>query len=174
MIEYLDARALVLGAAKALSSESVPLARALGRTLARDIRAREDIPPFTKSTMDGCCGPGRRYPPVRDQGLRSRSNSRFWPTSPPAEIARKAVGPGQAVRIMTGAPLPAGADAVVMVEHTESHERTVRIRRGVRPGDNIGLAGEDLKRRDRARAGGRSSARPSRACWPRPDWPECR
>ena len=53
MIEYSDARALVLGAVKALPSESVPLARALGRTLARDVRAREDIPPFTKATMDG-------------------------------------------------------------------------------------------------------------------------
>ncbi|MGZ5514024.1 MAG: molybdopterin molybdotransferase MoeA [Candidatus Aminicenantales bacterium] len=147
MIEYLDARALVLGAAKALSSESVPLARALGRTLARDIRAREDIPPFTKSTMDGYAV---RAGDTRLSGTRTPLEVELEVLAdlPAGRIARKAVGLGQAVRIMTGAPLPAGADAVVMVEHTESHERTVRIRRGVRPGDNIGLAGEDLKRGD--------------------------
>ena len=53
MIEYSDARSFVLGAARTLPSESVPLAAALGRTLARDVEAREDIPPFTKATMDG-------------------------------------------------------------------------------------------------------------------------
>jgi molybdopterin molybdotransferase len=67
---------------------------------------------------------------------------------PAGRLSRKAVGPGQAIRIMTGAPLPAGADAVVMVEVTESHERTVKIRRAVEAGDNIGLAGEDLKKGD--------------------------
>jgi molybdopterin biosynthesis enzyme len=53
MIDYADARALVLATAKALPAESIPLSQALGRTLARDIKAREAIPPFTKATMDG-------------------------------------------------------------------------------------------------------------------------
>ena len=53
MIDYEDARAFVLSAAKTLPAESVSLAGALGRTLARDVKAREDIPPFTKATMDG-------------------------------------------------------------------------------------------------------------------------
>ncbi|NTU51997.1 MAG: hypothetical protein HGA94_06130, partial [Candidatus Aminicenantes bacterium] len=53
MIEYNDAQALVVSAARTLPAETVPLARALGRTLARDVKAREDIPPFTKATMDG-------------------------------------------------------------------------------------------------------------------------
>jgi molybdopterin molybdotransferase len=145
MIEYSDARAFVIGAAKALPPESVSLAQALGRTLARDIRAREDIPPFTKSTMDGYA--------VRAED--TRPSSRRTPHEVGLEVledlpagrrSRKAVGPGQAVRIMTGAPLPAGADAVVMVEDTESRDRAVRVRREVRPGDNIGLAGEDLKK----------------------------
>jgi molybdopterin molybdotransferase len=60
--------------------------------------------------------------------------------------SRKPVGAGQSVRIMTGAPLPKGADAVVMVEHTEKSGTRVKIRRGLRAGDNIGLAGEDVKK----------------------------
>jgi len=53
MIEFTEARELILSAAKALPAESVPLPLALGRTLARDIKAAEDIPPFTKAAMDG-------------------------------------------------------------------------------------------------------------------------
>lgn len=145
MIEYSDARALVIGAAKALPSESVPLARALGRTLARDVRAREDIPPFTKSTMDGYAVRAEDTRPVTN-GPPREIELEVLEDLPAGRTSRKAVGPGQAVRIMTGAPLPAGADAVVMVEDTESRERAVKIRREVRPGDNIGLAGEDLKK----------------------------
>ncbi len=145
MIEYQDARALVLSKAKALPAEIVPLARALGRILARDIRAREDIPPFTKSTMDG-------------YAVRAEDTRRPGPDAaaavelevledlPAGRLSRKVLGPGQAIRIMTGAPLPGGADAVVMVEDTETSGRAVKVRREVRPGDNIGLAGEDIKR----------------------------
>jgi len=67
---------------------------------------------------------------------------------PAGRISRKAIGPGQAVRIMTGAPLPKGADAVVMVEDTEKSGTRVKIFRAVAPGDNIGKAGEDLEKGD--------------------------
>ncbi|HSA94693.1 MAG TPA: gephyrin-like molybdotransferase Glp [Acidobacteriota bacterium] len=147
MIEFTEARELVLSAAKALPAEIVPLSLALGRTLARDVRAREDIPPFTKATMDGFA-------------LRAGDA-----TAPPAELAvvddlpagrlaRRSLGPGQAARIMTGAPLPEGADAVVMVEGTERSAHGVIIRSAVRPGDNIGRAGEDLKKGETALARG--------------------
>src|SRR5512136_2748243 len=119
MIEYSEARALVLEAARLLPSESVPLAAALGRTLGRDVKAREDIPPFTKATMDG-------------YAVRSEDTSPGPGTSevrlgvvadlPAGRLPHRAVGRGQAVRIMTGAPLPGGADAVVMVEDTSSDE----------------------------------------------------
>ena len=65
---------------------------------------------------------------------------------PAGRITRRAVGPGQAVRIMTGAPLPKGADAVVMVEDTEKSGGRVKVRSEVRPGDNTGEAGEDLRK----------------------------
>jgi molybdopterin molybdotransferase len=145
MIEYSDARALVIGAAKTLPSESVLLARAPGRTLARDVRAREDIPPFTKSTMDGYAVRAEDTRPS-SSGTAREVELEVLEDLPAGRPSRTAVGPGRAVRIMTGAPLPAGADAVVMVEDAESRERAVIIRHEVRPGDNIGLAGEDLKK----------------------------
>lgn len=145
MIEYADARALVLGAVKALPSESVPLARALGRTLARDVRAREDIPPFTKATMDGYAVRAADTHPS-GTGTPREIELEVLADLPAGRPSKTAVGRGQAVRIMTGAPLPAGADAVVMVEDSESREGAVKVRRQVKPGDNIGLAGEDLKK----------------------------
>jgi molybdopterin molybdotransferase len=145
MIEYTDARARVLAAAKGLPAGSVPLPQSLGRTLARDIKAAESIPPFTKATMDGYA--------VRSADTRRSATAAAGAVEldvledlPAGRLSRKTVGPGQAVRIMTGAPLPAGADAVVMVEDTEKTGGRVTVRRQVRPGDNIGLAGEDLKK----------------------------
>jgi len=142
MIEYADARALVLAAAKGLAAESVPLARALGRTLARDVKAAEDIPPFTKATMDGYAVQAADT----SQAAAAPVSLEVLEDLPAGRPTRTVLGPGQAVRIMTGAPLPAGADAVVMVEDTERSGRWVEVRREVRPGSNIGLAGEDLRR----------------------------
>ncbi len=143
MIDHEEALALVLAAVKALPAESVLLAQAPGRTLARDIKAREDIPPFTKATMDGYA--------VRAADTRPAGNDRVVELEvtedlPAGRFSRKPVGPGQAVRIMTGAPLPKRADAVVMVEDTAKRGGRVEVRRAVRPGDNIGRAGEDLNK----------------------------
>jgi len=147
MIDYQEARRLVLSAAKPGKQELVPLAEALGRTLARDIRAAEDIPPFAKATMDGFA--------VRAADTRAEASNRRFELDvildlPAGRTSRRPVGPGQAVRIMTGAPLPRGADAVVMVEDTEksAEEKKVNIGREVRPGDNIGPAGEDVRKRE--------------------------
>lgn len=143
MIEYTDARARVLAAAKGLPAGSVPLPQSLGRTLARDIRAAENIPPFTKATMDGYAV---QAADTRGSGTAGAVELDVLEDLPAGRFSRKTVGPGQAVRIMTGAPLPAGADAVVMVEDTGKAGRRVTVRREVRPGANIGLAGEDLKK----------------------------
>jgi molybdopterin molybdotransferase len=145
MIDYTVARSRVLAAAKALPAETVPLLQALERTLARDIRARENIPPFTKATMDGYAVRAVDTRPPGPEAGRSVVLA-VREDLPAGRLSRKAVGPGQTVRIMTGAPLPDGADAVVMVEDTESAGRTVRVHRAIKTGDNIGLAGEDLKK----------------------------
>jgi molybdopterin molybdotransferase len=153
MIEYQEARSLVLDAARALPADSVPLADALGRTLAREVEAREDIPPFTKATMDGYAV---RSADTRPSGAPARGavDLEVLEDLPAGRRSRRPVGPGQAVRIMTGAPLPAGADAVVMVEDSEKRDGRVLLRCEVRPGDNIGLAGEDLKKGEAALARG--------------------
>lgn len=143
MIEYEAARSLVLSSVKTLPTETVPLADALGRTLAREVRARENIPPFTKATMDGYAV---RAEDTRAAGRDNAVELEVMEDLPAGRVSRKSVGPGQAVRIMTGAPLPKGADAVVMVEDTEKTAGRVKIRRAVRPADNIGQAGEDLKK----------------------------
>jgi molybdopterin molybdotransferase len=145
MIDYADALRRVVARAKPLSAESVRLTLSLGRTLAQNVRARAPIPPFAKATMDGYAvraadtgpeAPGQAVELKVIEDLRA------------GRISRKAINPGQAVRIMTGAPLPKGADAVVMVEDTEKAEDRVKILRPVASGDNIGRAGEDLEKGD--------------------------
>lgn len=153
MIEYAEARILVLATARALPSESVPLAAALGRTLARDVSAREPVPPFTKATMDGYAVRAADTRPA-GAGPDGAVTLEVLEDLPAGRRSRRTVGPGQAVRIMTGAPLPAGADAVVMVEDSEKRDGRVVLRRAVRPGDNIGEAGEDLAKGERALARG--------------------
>ena len=123
--------------------EEVGLAEALGRVLAGDIFAPEDLPGFERSSMDGYA--------VRasdtfgaSEGLPAYLElTGEVPMGAPAEIA---VGPGQAVRISTGGVLPEGADAVVMVENTELSGATVEVVKGAAPGDNTVRPDEDVAR----------------------------
>ena len=111
-------------------TEVVPLGAACGRVLAEDVAADRDYPPFQRSIRDGFAVRAEDVaaPPVE---LHSRGETRagghFTGT----------VGAGECVSIMTGAPLPAGADAVVMVEYTESQGDKVKIQGPVRFGENI-------------------------------------
>jgi len=145
MIDYTDALRRVVARAKPLAAESVPLTGSLGRTLAQNVRARAPIPPFAKATMDGYAV---RAEDTRPEAAGQSAELAVIEDLPAGRISRRAIGPGQAVRIMTGAPLPKGADAVVMVEDTEKAGTRVKILRAVGPGDNIGRAGEDLERGD--------------------------
>ena len=143
MIDYADALSQVAAKARRLPAEIVTLTQSLGRTLAQDIRARAPVPPFAKATMDGYAvraGDTRAHAGGRPVGLEVIEDL------PAGRISRKAIGPGQAVRIMTGAPLPKGADAVVMVEDTQKAGTRVKVLRTVERGDNIGKAGEDLQK----------------------------
>jgi molybdopterin molybdotransferase len=143
MIDYGDALREVVARAKRLASESVPLAVALGRTLSRDVRAVEPIPPFAKATMDGYAV---RATDTQAAGGSEAVELEVTEDLPAGRISRRELGPGQAVRIMTGAPMPKGADGVVMVEDTERAGSRVRVLCPVEPGDNIGEAGEDIKK----------------------------
>lgn len=136
LLPVAEARAAILDAVRPLPAEDVHVREALGRTLARDVVARTDVPPFRNSAMDGFAvvpGPaGRR--------LRVVGESR---AGTPAAVA---VGDGEAVRISTGAALPEGADAVIMVERTtEDDDGTVTVGAETVAGQNVRDAGDDVR-----------------------------
>ena len=132
-----EARRRVLAAVRPLAAEPVPLAEALGRVLAVDVRSAVDVPPFDSSAMDGFA-----VPPGARGSLRVAGESRAG--SP----ARRPVEPGTAVRISTGAQLPEGTGAVVAVEHAaEDGAGGVEVE-APEPGANIRRRGEDLRAGD--------------------------
>src|SRR4051812_35353667 len=116
--------------------EHVPLAQAGGRVVARDVTSRRDVPPFARASMDG-------YAVVAEDTFGA---SRFDPkplrvvgTVFTGDMPSAPIGGGQAVEIATGAPMPAGADAVVMVEETDRVSADdVRILSPVHPRQNVG------------------------------------
>ncbi len=119
-------------------TEAVPLYEACGRVLAEDVAADRDYPPFHRSTRDGFAVRGGDVgaPPVELRLLGEiRAGGHFT----------DAVGKGECVSIMTGAPLPAGADAVVMLEYTEAQGGSVKILRGVQSGENVVPQGSEAR-----------------------------
>jgi molybdopterin molybdotransferase len=132
-------RAIVLGAE---SAEIVGLLDAAGRVLAEPIVADRDLPPFPRSTRDGYAVRAAdlaSIPVTLDVIAEIKAGASLEEI--PGEIRS-----GQAVSIMTGAPVPVGADAVVMVEYTSVHERRVEITRGVATGENIVPRGAEAER----------------------------
>jgi molybdopterin molybdotransferase len=145
-----DASAQILAGARALPPERVRLADALGRVLAADVRSTIAHPPWVNSSMDGYA--------VRASDLTGVAPSRPV-TLPVTETVRAGqhpsapLRPGSAVRIMTGAPVPEGADSVIRVEDTDGGEHSVSIR-------NLRPRGEDLQPGDVAVPGGTVLAAP--------------
>jgi molybdopterin molybdotransferase len=134
---------VVLAATRPLGAEDVPLVDALDRVVSATVTSPTDLPPFTNSAMDGYA--------VRGEDLAGdRPSLQVIAEIPAGSVSAACVGPGQAAKIMTGAPLPAGSDTVVPVELTEpaSHEVTVGdsvvIAGPVAPGANVRHRGEDL------------------------------
>lgn len=140
----------ILAYARVLEPEEEPLLEALGQVLAEDVRAAFPVPPLPNSSMDG-------------YAVQWRSVAAARPDAPVAlevigqlaagQITDRRVGEGQALRIMTGAPIPPGADAVVPFEETDELERLrrgegvarqVRVLRAVPQGANVRPAGEDI------------------------------
>ncbi|CAN5185493.1 molybdopterin molybdotransferase MoeA [soil metagenome] len=134
-----DAQAYVLDAGTALAPRVVPLAEALGRVAAEPVTATEAVPPFDNSAMDGFAvrAADTREAPVTLPVVGTLAAG----DEPTVELR-----PGQAMRIMTGAALPAGADAVVMVERTTlvTGGRAVEIEVAVAPGTAWRHAGDDI------------------------------
>jgi molybdopterin molybdotransferase len=145
MPELLDpeeARRLVLGRARPLGSEPVPLGGALGRVLARDVASGEPVPPFDNSAMDGYAVRAADLAGARAEAPARLSVVGESRAGRPAALA---VGRGEAIAISTGAMLPAGADAVVRAEDTELEAGAVEVRTPVEHGANVRRAGEDIE-----------------------------
>ncbi|NOZ82220.1 MAG: molybdopterin molybdotransferase MoeA [Euryarchaeota archaeon] len=126
-----------------LPPQEVHISQAAGRVLAEDVRAERDNPPFSRAAMDGFA--------VRASSTfgASPSNPRYLRLKGEARAGAGwsgSVGEGEAVRVSTGAPLPAGADAVVMLEHVNVLGGEVEVLRAVPPGKNVALQGEDYRK----------------------------
>jgi molybdopterin molybdotransferase len=136
LMEFERARACVLEHVAPLPPETVALAAALGRVLAQEVRAPDDVPAFDNSAMDGFAvraadtGPGVR--------LRIVAESRA------GAPARAAVGAGEACAISTGAAMPAGADAVIRVEDTRAAGGEVELVTAVEVDRDVRHAGDDV------------------------------
>lgn len=128
--------------------ETVPLAAAAGRILARDLLARMDLPPHANSAVDGYAfahadlGAGETVLPVGGRAAAGHPLGR-------------PLAPGEAIRIFTGAPMPAGADTVMMQEDCQREGDRVRLKAGIKRGANRRHAGEDVAEGALALAAGR-------------------
>jgi molybdopterin molybdotransferase len=142
MLSYTDARQKVIDVAgsipRPLLPESIEIEEAFGRVLARDVLADRDYPPFHRSTRDGFAvraadvsAPGARLECVGEL----RAGGSF----------HGVVGTGQCVEIMTGASVPAGADAVVMIEHSRRDARTITFDRPAQRGDHVVSCGSEAR-----------------------------
>jgi len=136
MIPVEEAQQIVLAHVAPLPAEELAFNEALDRVLAEDIHATEDMPPFAASAKDGFA--------VRSvDGLTPRRLLGEQMAGVPGNLR---VERGTAVRITTGAPVPPGADAVIMVEYTEVDGDLVRVSRAVQPGDDVRPPGQDIAR----------------------------
>ena len=140
--EVADVDRFLQAHARALGAEPVGVVACAGRVLAEDVTSEVDVPGFDRSAMDGYAVRGAdtfgasEYLPVTLRLVGEVLAGRRFDGE---------VGPGQAVRIMTGAPLPAGADAVVKAEVCEERADGVEVREAVAPQRHVGAVGEDIR-----------------------------
>jgi molybdopterin molybdotransferase len=142
MISVDEALRKVLSKIKVLSPVELPILQSLGLVLAEDIISSENIPPFSNAAMDGYAvkaadtkGATKKEPVIL----------KVVEDIAAGHIPHSTLGRGEAVGIMTGALIPEGADAVIMVEDTERLNNEVRVFRQVQEGENIRPVGEDVK-----------------------------
>jgi molybdopterin molybdotransferase len=145
MLTVAEASERILAEINPLDTEIVPLRQALGRVLAEDIAATVTMPPWSNSSMDGYA--------VRSADITPAMSGepvklRVVATIAAGEFAPRALKRGEAMRIMTGAPVPEGADSVIRKEDTDGGQSKVEIRDARDVWKNIRPAGEDFQRGD--------------------------
>lgn len=141
MLTYEEARERILDRVSPLGVERVPLDASAGRSLAGEVRAPGDLPPWDNSAMDGYA--------VRSADCRGQAVLAIAGYQTAGGPGADAVPPGGAVRIMTGAPIPRGCDAVVPFEDAEERDGSVRIAAPVRARRHIRFRGEDVRAGER-------------------------
>jgi molybdopterin molybdotransferase len=140
VIDLEDAQQAVLAACPPMEPAETDLEEVLGRVLADDVVAAEDVPPFANSAVDGYAV---RAEDVATEPVELAVVGELAAGAAPFDGV---LAPGQAVRIMTGAPLPTGADAIVMVEDSERLEgNRVRLGRSIAPGTAVRGVGDDVR-----------------------------
>jgi len=145
MLTVTEASERILSEIKPLAPEAVPLRQALGRVLAEDISATVTMPPWSNSSMDGYAVRSADITPVMSG---EPVQLRVIATVAAGEFAPRALKRGEAMRIMTGAPIPGGADSVIRKEDTDGGSEKVEIREARDVWKNIRDAGEDFQRGD--------------------------
>lgn len=141
-VSYQSARELAAREVAPVTAERIPLEDCVGRVLAEVLTAAADVPPFDRSPYDGYAF---RACDSEGAGPDSPAVLRIIEEIPAGGISRVPVTGGTAVKILTGAPIPPGADAVVKWEAAKLTAGTVALFRPARPGENIVYAGEDVK-----------------------------
>jgi len=143
MISVEDALKLILSTTPILGMEKVDIITALGRVIGENIYSPSDIPPFDNSAMDGYA--------VKSEDTKGASKDHpavltVIEDLPAGYVAKGKIKKGEAIRIMTGAPLPQGADSVIMVEETEASGDKVKIFNEAETNQHIRKGGEDVKK----------------------------
>ncbi|MBP1708769.1 MAG: molybdenum cofactor synthesis domain protein, partial [Deltaproteobacteria bacterium] len=146
MISVEAALEKILSHIQPLGFEKVSLLESLGRVIGEDIYASRDIPPLDNSAMDGYA--------VRCEDIQQASQDRparleIVEDLPAGSVSKRTLAKGEAIRIMTGAPIPRGADTVVQVEDTAREDRYAQFLKVVPLGENIRRAGEDVSKGER-------------------------
>jgi len=144
MLTVDQARDRILAGASALPPEKVVLADALGRVLASDVEALLTLPPWDNSAMDGFAV---RFADVADASEAAPVTLKVVETIAAGHVGKRQLTGSECARIMTGAPMPQGADSIVPVEHTAASDRdSVRIQQAPKKtGAHVRCAGEDIK-----------------------------
>ncbi len=142
MLSVDEAIDIVVAEAQPVGVEQVALPAALGRVLAEDVVSRRRHPPWDNSAMDGFAV---RWQDVRDASASTPVTLEIVGEVQAGGLFEGRIGPGQTVRIMTGAPTPAGADTVVRVEDTREDDRRVEILADPGAGANVRRQGEDIE-----------------------------
>lgn len=130
MLTVDEAQDKILSLVRRLAAEEIDLSDAVDRVLASDVHSDIDSPPHDKALMDG-------FALAATSVTRSGTTLEVVETITAGDVPRRPIGPGQAARIMTGAVIPAGADAVVMFEETESTDAQVEIKSSVHAEQNL-------------------------------------